>query len=650
MATVILSLVTWNNADTIEACLRSVLAQTYQDFEFWIVDNASADATNAKVAALAATDARVRLYPQSTNTGFCGGHNYTLDRSRSEYVLLVNPDVDLAPDYLARAVAAMQADARIGTVCGLLVQSAEADPCVDSAGMTALPDGRFQLRLHGQRLSDAGPLTAGEVDGADGALPLYRRRFIDDLRVDGQFFDERFFAHKEDWDVAWRGRLYGWRTVFEPACRAVHPRYFRPSDLKLRRRLSAAMKQEAVKNQLLLLIKNLEPGRVVPVLLRALPRQLAILAYSLVLERQSLQGYASVWRQRRAIWQSRRVVQQRARQRWSPPEPVARPGADWQPLLSICVPTYHRPEMLARTLRSLGPLPADVELIVSDNSTANDFSEQMTRYALAAQPAGQWRYFRNGPGGTVTSNWNHCLRRARGHFVHMLHDDDYLLPGALTTMLRTLRAVRGQYETILFGVSVVDGQAREIRRQQPRAAGYLPPAVALEQVLTDSSFVRIPAIVVSRAAYQADGEPDPTQLNTDDTDLWARLFARYGLYRVPECVAAYTVHAGALTTGVFNERIIGLLLRIFHKANQTQLLSETRLRRAQGLFFHQFILAGAYRSLRRRDVPAARQVLDLFAVPALRELPVPVRWLPVRLAFELLTRLGLGLPLLGKMF
>ncbi|WP_345111044.1 glycosyltransferase family 2 protein [Hymenobacter algoricola] len=637
-----LSLVTWNSGATVEACLRSALAQTYRDFEFWIVDNASVDDTCARVAAFAAADPRVRLHPLATNTGFCGGHNYSLDRTRSDYVLLVNPDIEMAPDYLARAVAAMQTDARIGTVCGLLVQSAEADPCIDSAGMDALPDGRFQLRQHGQRLSQAGPLTAHEVDGADGALPLYRRRFIDDLRVEGQFFDERFFAHKEDWDVAWRGRLYGWRTLFEPACRAVHPRCFRPADLKLRRRLSASMKQEAVKNQLLLLLKNLEPGRMVPVLARALPRQLAILAYSVLLERDSLQGYASVWRQRRAVWHSRQLVQHRARQPWvAPPLPAAAAGSDWEPLLSICVPTYHRPEMLARTLRSLGPLPDDVELIVSDNSTDNNFSEHMTRHVLDGQPAGQWRYFRNEPGGTVTSNWTHCLRRARGHFVHMLHDDDYLLPGALATMLRTLRVVRGQHEAVLFGVSVVDIQGNLISRKQARAAGYLPPAVALEQVLTDSSFVRIPAIVVSRAAYQADGLPDPTQLNTDDTELWARLFARYGVYRVPECVAAYTVHPGAQTTGVFNERIIGLLLRVFQKADKTHLLSQSRLRRAQALFFHQFILAGAYRSLRRRDVPAARRVLSLFAVPALRALPVPLRWLPVRMAFELLTWLGL---------
>ncbi|TGE29301.1 glycosyltransferase family 2 protein [Hymenobacter metallicola] len=317
MPSVLLSLVTWNSADSVEACLRSALAQTYTDFELWVVDNASRDDTCARVEALAATDARLRLHRLAENTGFCGGHNYSLDRTRSDYVLLVNPDVEMQPDYLANAVAAMQRDEQIGTVCGLLVQSQEADPYIDSAGMNALPDGRFGLRLHRQRLSQAAP-EPGYVDGADGALPLFRRRFIDDLRVEGHFFDPRFFAHKEDWDVAWRGRLYGWRTWFEPSCRALHPRQFLPANLRLRNHLASAIKTDAVKNQWLLLIKNTTVAQAPRLLLRAIPRQLAILCYSLLFERSSLPAYRYVWQNWQQVRASRQLIQARARRGWQP--------------------------------------------------------------------------------------------------------------------------------------------------------------------------------------------------------------------------------------------------------------------------------------------------------------------------------------------
>ncbi|WP_072008592.1 glycosyltransferase [Hymenobacter sp. IS2118] len=319
MAHVLLSLVTWNSAAVIEACLAAVLAQTHTDFEIWVVDNASADDTCARVAAVAALDARVQLHPLPRNTGFCGGHNYALDRSASAAVLLVNPDVALAPDYLSLALAALESDPAIGTVCGLLLQSTDAQPRIDSAGLVHHADGRFGLRYHGRYLHET-PLVAGPVAGADGALPLYRRAFIDDLRVEGQFFDERFFAHKEDWDIAWRGQLYGWRTLFEPACRALHPRQFRPANLRLRRHLGSAIKADAVKNQWLLLLKNPTGRQLAGYWLRALPRQLGIMLYALLLERASLRAYRFVWQHWADILASRRLIQARAAQ----PGPVAR--------------------------------------------------------------------------------------------------------------------------------------------------------------------------------------------------------------------------------------------------------------------------------------------------------------------------------------
>jgi GT2 family glycosyltransferase len=632
MPAVLLSVVTWNSAATIEACLESALRQTFPDFVLWVVDNASRDDTCARVAALAARDPRIRLHALPENRGFCGGHNFSIDRTDHPLVLLVNPDIEMEPDYLQRALAAMQQDERIGTVCGLLVQSNEPDPRIDSAGMLALPDGRFGLRLHGQRLSEVA-LQPMLVDGADGALPLYRRAFIDDLRVEGEFFDSRFFAHKEDWDIAWRGQLYGWRSLFEPACRALHPRVFQPANLRLRRRLNGTIKTDAVKNQWLLLIKNTPRVRALAILARAIPRQLAIIGYALVAERGSLQALRYLWQHWPDVWAARQLVQQRARQPWQPPAPAVAPA----PLLSICVPTYHRPELLARALRSIGPLPAEVEVIVSDNSTANTHSAQVAAQVLAEEPAPRWHYYHNAPGGNAATNWTACLARARGRFILMLHDDDYLLPGGLHTMLQTLRRVQQQYQAVLFGVQVVDATGTEMQRQVARQEKYLLPTEAVEALLTDSALVRIPALVVSREAYLATGGPDPSQQDTDDTDLWLRVFAYAGVLQVPAITAAYSVHEGALTTGMFQEKNIQLLLRIFQKARTHKLLPEPRLRRAEAHFFHQFILAGAYRALRQQDATGARKVLQLLSLPTLRHLPVALRWLPVRWGLHLLT-------------
>lgn len=326
--------------------------------------------------------------------------------------------------------------------------------------------------------------------------------------------------------------------------------------------------------------------------------------------------------------------------------PIQEVPATEAPLLSICVPTYHRPELLARALRSVLPLPADVELIISDNSTANDDSEQITRRILAGQPTTRWSYYHNPPGGSGGTNWVACVKRARGHYVLMLHDDDYLLPGGVEAMLAVLRQVRGHYHSVQFGVDVVDARQRVLQKQTPSRSSYLSPAKAVEELLTNSSLIRVPAMAVSREVYRSTGGPDPAQSTTDDTDLWLRVFAEAGVYRVPVTTCAYTIHDGAVTTGVFNETTVQLLLQIFSKAQQQQLLPERRLNRAKTHFFNQFVLAGAYRSLCRRDVAAARQVLRLLQLPQLRPLPTPARWLPVRVGLELCARLNFIPPLL----
>ncbi|GAC1372832.1 MAG: glycosyltransferase [Hymenobacter sp.] len=316
-------------------------------------------------------------------------------------------------------------------------------------------------------------------------------------------------------------------------------------------------------------------------------------------------------------------------------------------LLSICVLTYRRPALLARALRSIGlpELPPEVEILVSDNAPADEpEAETIARALLANCPRTQWRYDRNPSGGTVLSNTSHCLARARGEYLYVLHDDDYLLPDGLALLLRELHLVRGRRQVVLFGVQLVDLEQRLLRHQDVGRPGYLAPAAALQRILTNSSMVRMPAIVASRRAYAEHGPLDEEQEGTFDTDTWAHFFGRYGVWLVGQRLAAYTIHEGALTSRTFTPHTLGLLGRLFSKARGLGQLTEAELARAQGQFFHQFVLAGTYRALLRRDWASARQVFALLHLPALRQLPMPVRWLPVRWGFALLTALAWGAP------
>ena len=101
------------------------------------------------------------------------------------------------------------------------------------------------------------------VFGASAAAALYRRAMIDDVAVDGDFFDPDFFAYREDADVAWRAQLLGWRCIYTPAAVAYHVRTVTPAN---RRSLPPVINMHSVKNRFLMRIKNATPGSVPPLL------------------------------------------------------------------------------------------------------------------------------------------------------------------------------------------------------------------------------------------------------------------------------------------------------------------------------------------------------------------------------------------------
>src|ERR1043166_890067 len=324
---VVASIVSWNHAHCVEGAIRSLLEQTCPPKEVVVYDNASTDQTRR---ILGKFGQRIRVIQSPENRGFCGGHNAVIDATESDSVLLVNPDVVLSKDYIENAVLRMRGDPGLGSLWGLLrQQDRTAEGClIDGAGLNMSRSRHPILRYNGACFGGKAPPTE-ETFGADGALPLYRRRMIDDIQIDGYFFDPMFFAHKEDHDISWRARIYGWKSVFEPACVAIHPRHFKPGNLKLRQELAPEIKYHAVKNDLLLLLKNEDFSNFVRDSVPILARQIAIFCYVLLLEPSSLKAYWFVLSHLRAILRNRRKIKQNRKA--SPSEVRSKFLLDWAP-------------------------------------------------------------------------------------------------------------------------------------------------------------------------------------------------------------------------------------------------------------------------------------------------------------------------------
>ena len=322
------------------------------------------------------------------------------------------------------------------------------------------------------------------------------------------------------------------------------------------------------------------------------------------------------------------------------PVPVSSRDADvGSPLLSIAMPTRNRAQLFERALGSVvattTSVAADVEITVSDGSD-DDITGQVAKRLLAGWP-GRCQYVHNQPWLPLIDNMNRAAELASGAWLMQLDDDDYLLPGAGAAMIDAIRRAGPDEQVLMFGTQIVDADRVVHREEVFRREQYLEPRFALRRLLRNSSSVREPTIVMRRSALEREGRFDRTIGDAADTDMWVRLFSRYGVRCVPRTTCAYTIHQAAATTGMWTPETIRALSQIFDRAVATDVVPERTIRRWQAVYIHQFILAGAYRRLRVHRRAEAREVLQLFDLPEVRQLGVAPKWLPVRVAFEAAT-------------
>jgi GT2 family glycosyltransferase len=170
-------------------------------------------------------------------------------------VLSLNPDVVVRTGFIAEMVQVMERNERVGMVAPKLLR-ADDPTFLDSTGLFI--DRRRRLYDRGQGEPDRGQYDAQRhVFGACGAAALYRRVMLDDVTLDGEYFDEDFFAYCEDADLSWRAQLRGWHAEYAPRAVATHARGWGDT---LRKRGHARKgslgPRLALRNRYLMAIKN----------------------------------------------------------------------------------------------------------------------------------------------------------------------------------------------------------------------------------------------------------------------------------------------------------------------------------------------------------------------------------------------------------
>lgn len=207
----------WQGRDHIRDCLRSTLAQTYEDARVIVVDNASTDGSREIVRD---EFPEATLVPLPENLHFARGTNAGVEEalrdSACAYVVTLNNDTRVEKDWLAALVEAAR-NPKVGVVAAKLLFMDTGR--INSAGIMPTFDGSGVDR--GWMLRDEGQFDhALDVFGASAGAALYRREVFHAVGL----FDGDFVAYYEDLDLAWRARLAGWEARFAPGA-IVHHKY-----------------------------------------------------------------------------------------------------------------------------------------------------------------------------------------------------------------------------------------------------------------------------------------------------------------------------------------------------------------------------------------------------------------------------------------
>ena len=228
-----------------------------------------------------------------------------------------------------------------------------------------------------------------------------------------------------------------------------------------------------------------------------------------------------------------------------PPAIRALPADDSRLFWSVMIPTYNPcADYLEETLRSVlqqDPGPEQMQIEVIDDRSNDDTASEVARRI----GGGRVTFHAESQNRGLANTWNRCIERARGNWVHILHQDDFVLPGFYDLLRKG--AEQSDAGALFCRCATVNSKGHwvgisELHRE---SAGLIDDWHAK---ITVQQLIRCPAIVVRRLVYERVGGFLPQLHFTPDWEMWQRIASQFSFWFEPSILACYRVHSASATS------------------------------------------------------------------------------------------------------
>lgn len=224
------------------------------------------------------------------------------------------------------------------------------------------------------------------------------------------------------------------------------------------------------------------------------------------------------------------------------------------PLVTLAIPAYQRVDLLARTLRSAlaqtGLAEGQLEvLVVEDPAPAGTPAPAFQPDAIAqlcrSFGDARLRHACNPRNLGMVGNWNQCLAQARGRWVVLLHDDDWLEPDHVRRCLDLLQAHPGLR---LVGCTAwIERDGEPPRRNTGLTGPRRPWCITPFHFLIGNPFL-VSGVMMDRAMALGFGGFDDLNYPTMDSDFWLRFCEQGVAARLPQPLMHYFIGRNASLT------------------------------------------------------------------------------------------------------